>query len=100
MIPKASGKIAPAAPWIARPRISTPMESPIAQISDPNAKTASAASSTFSLPYMSPSRPSSGVQTLDVNRKTVSSHVTASCEAPRSCWIAGSAGMIIVCASA
>ena len=100
MIPKASGKIAPPAPWIARPRMSTPIDPPMADTSEPSANTPSTASSTFSLPYMSPSRPSSGVETLDVSRKAVSSHVAASAEAPTSCWIAGSAGMIIVWASA
>jgi hypothetical protein len=49
---------------------------------------------------MSPRRPSSGVETLDVRRNAVSNQVAASGEAPTSCWMAGSAGMIIVCASA
>ena len=100
MIPKASGKIAPPAPWIPRPRISTPIDPPIAHTKEPRAKMPSAMSSTFSLPYMSPKRPSSGVETLDVSRKAVSSQVAPSGEAPRSCWMAGSAGMIIVWASA
>ena len=100
MIPKASGKIAPPAPWMARPRIRTPIDWPSADTSEPAANTPSAASSSFSLPYMSPSRPSSGVEMLDVSRKAVRSQVEASGEAPNSCWIAGSAGMIIVCASA
>jgi hypothetical protein len=80
--------------------MSTPIDSAIADTSEPKANTPSTASSTFSLPYMSPSRPRSGVQTLEVRRKAVSSHVTASGDAPTSCWIAGSAGMIIVWASA
>ena len=100
MIPKASGKIAPPAPWMARPRMSTPIDPPMAETNEPSANTPSTASSTFSLPYMSPRRPSSGVQTLDVSRNAVSSQVAASGEAPTSCWIAGSAGMIIVWASA
>ena len=62
MIPKASGKIAPPAPWMARPRMSTPIDPPIADTSEPSAKTPSTASSTFSLPYMSPRRPRSGVR--------------------------------------
>ncbi len=85
MMPKASGKIAPAAPWMARPRISTPMDPPIAHTSEPNPNTPSTASRIFSLPYMSPRRPRSGVATLEVSRNEVSSQVAASGEAPTSC---------------
>ena len=81
MIPKDSGKIAPPAPCTTRPRIRTPIDGATAQTSEPSPNTASEPSSSFSLPNMSPSRPSSGVQTQDVSRNAVSSHVDASWEA-------------------
>ena len=100
MIPKASGKIAPPAPWIARPRMSTPIEPPIADTNEPSANTPSTASSTFSLPYMSPRRPSSGVADARREQEGGEQPGRGLGEAPTSCWIAGSAGMIIVWASA
>ncbi len=96
MIPKASGKIAPATPWIARPAMSISIECDSAPTSEPIANTPSTASSTRSLPNMSPSRPTIGVAIDAVSRKTVSTQVTSVAEVPSSFWIAGSAGATIV----
>ncbi len=68
MIPKASGKTAPATPWIARPAIRTPIEWESAQTNEPTAKKISVTSSIRSLPNMSPSRPMIGVATEAVSR--------------------------------
>ena len=100
MIPKDSGKIAPATPWIARAAISISIECDSAPTSEPIPNTTSTASSTRSFPNMSPSRPTIGVAIEAVSRKTVSTQVTAVAEAPRSFWIAGSAGTTIVCVRA
>ncbi len=61
MIPKASGKIAPAIPWITRPATSTSIECDSAQTSVPTEKAPSTRTSTRSLPNMSPKRPMIGV---------------------------------------
>ena len=63
MIPKDSGKIAPATPWITRPTISNSMECEIAQTNEPTPNVINVITSTFSLPNMSPSRPTIGVAT-------------------------------------
>ena len=68
MIPKASGKIAPPAPWIARPATSISMLCDSAATSDPSANTHSTTTSMRSLPKMSPSRPSTGVAIEAVRR--------------------------------
>ena len=100
MIPIASGKIAPPAPWIARPAIITASEPARADTTDPRPNTPSEMSSQCSLPYMSPSRPNSGVATAAVSRNAVSSHVASAGSPPNVRWISGRAGTIIVCASA
>ena len=53
-----------------------------------------------SLPNMSPSRPMIGVETEAESRKAVSAKVTSVVVVPRSFWISGIAGAIIVCESA
>jgi hypothetical protein len=84
MIPKASGNTAAAMPWIARPAIRTSIECESAQTSEPSAKTESAITSMRSLPNMSPSRPTIGVETDAVSRKPVSTKVTVVVEVPNS----------------
>ena len=61
MIPNASGKIPPAVPWTTRPAIISGSAVASAEASVPTARSASAITSSRSLPYMSPSLPSSGV---------------------------------------
>ena len=56
--------------------------------------------SSRSLPYWSPSLPSTGVATDATSRKTVSTHVTHVVVVCRSRCSAGNAGMTIVCCSA
>ncbi len=87
-------------PWIARPAIRTSIECESAQTSEPSAKTESAITSMRSLPNMSPSRPTIGVETDAVSRKPVSTKVTVVVDVPNSSWIAGSAGATIVCCRA
>ncbi len=74
-IANASGKIPPPTPWITRATISTPNEFDTAASSVPNARISSVHSSSFSLPYMSPSRPITAVPTDADSRKAVSSQV-------------------------
>ena len=62
-IPNESGKMPPATPWITRARISTPRLDDTAASSVPAASTTSVATSTCSLPNMSPSRPRMAVPT-------------------------------------
>ena len=99
MMPMASGKIAPPAPWMARPAIITVSEPATAATSEPTPKMASEMSSQCSLPCMSPKRPSSGVAIDEVSRKAVNSQVASAGPAWNSCWSSGSAGMTMVCAS-
>ena len=61
MMPKASGKMAPATPWMIRPTRITPRLVPSALISVPTLRAMSTATMTFSLPRVSPTRPSTGV---------------------------------------
>ena len=63
MIANASGKIAPPAPWITRPRMSTSIEVASAATSVPAATIASVTTSIRLFPNMSPSRPTIGVAT-------------------------------------
>ena len=71
-----SGTTATAAPWSARPAISTGSRELMAQSSEPTTIDPSASSSTRRLPYMSPARPSNGVNTAPVSRVTVTSQLT------------------------
>jgi len=72
-----SGTTATAAPWNARPTISTVRFALIAQSNEPMTIEDSAISSTRRLPYMSPARPSSGVNTAPVSSVTVISQLTS-----------------------
>jgi hypothetical protein len=85
MIPNASGKTAAAVPCTARPAISISIECDIAQTTDPTAKTTSELTSIRSLPNMSPSRPTIGVETDAVSRNAVKTKDTAVVEVPSSC---------------
>ncbi len=68
MIPKASGKMPPPAPCTTRPAISSGSDVANAEISVPAPRTTSTPTSTRSLPWMSPRRPSSGVATEALSR--------------------------------
>ena len=100
MIPKLSGKTAPPAPETARKAISDPMFRATAQPIAADEEDARLITSSRSLPYWSPSLPSSGVATEATSRNTVSTHVTQVVVVSSSCWSVGSAGMTIVCCSA
>ena len=100
MIEKLSGKTAPPAPWRMRQAISEEMSHAKAAPMLPRKKMPSEMTSSRSLPYWSPSLPSTGVATDAERRKPVSSHVAQVVVVPNSCWSVGSAGRIIVCCSA
>ena len=100
MIPKLSGKIAPPAPCTARNAISDQMFHAKIAATQPTKNTARLITSSRSLPYWSPSLPSTGVATDATSRKTVSTHVTHVVVVCRSRCSAGNAGMTIVCCSA
>jgi hypothetical protein len=68
MIPNASGKMPPPAPWITRPASSRPIEVATADSSVPKQSSTSVITSTRSLPYMSPRRPMIGVPTDALSR--------------------------------
>ena len=68
MIPNASGKIPPAAPWITRPMSITVSVPATAVTSVPTQSSANTSTSSRSLPYMSPSRPMMGVATDALTR--------------------------------
>ncbi len=100
MIPKLSGKIAPAEPETTRNRISVQMSGAAAHPMQPTRKIASDSTSSRSFPNRSPSFPRIGVSTAADSRKPVSTHVTHVVDASSSRWSAGSAGTTIVCWSA
>ena len=62
-MPKANGKMPPAAPWMKRATMITPSELDTAASSVPTERIASVISRRRSLPYMSPSRPRIAVPT-------------------------------------
>ncbi len=95
-----SGTTAIAAPCRARPVISTPMWELIAHRTEPTTSTPSEATSTRRLPYMSPTRPRTGVKTAPVRRVTVTSQLAAVGVAPVSSGMCGSSGTTIVCMTA
>ncbi len=68
MIPKASGKMPPAAPWTTRPTSITASVVEIADTTVPTDSRTRTISSSFSLPNMSPRRPISGVATDALSR--------------------------------
>jgi hypothetical protein len=100
MIAKLSGKTAPPAPWMTRHTIREPMLQAKIPTIDPIRKMPSEITSSRSLPYWSPSLPSSGVSTDALSRNAVSSQVTQAVEVFRSSRSAGSAGITSVCWSA
>ncbi len=75
-----SGTTATAAPWNARPTISTVRSLLLAQRNDPITIEDKAISRTRRLPYMSPARPSRGVNTAPVSNVTVISQLTSAAE--------------------
>ncbi|MGY3682506.1 hypothetical protein ACVWXU_006129 [Streptomyces sp. TE33382] len=91
------GTTASAAPWRARPVISTPMCELTAHSTEPRTSTPSEATSTRRLPYMSPTRPSTGVNTAPVSSVTVTSQLAAAGVAPVSSGMCGSSGTTMVC---
>ena len=93
MIPNASGKVAAPVPWSTRQATSQPRESPAAAPNEPRPKIVRHTTSSRFLPYMSPSLPSSGVSTEELNKKPVTSHVVSSCDVPNSWRKNGSAGI-------
>ena len=100
MIPKASGKMPPAAPWITRPTSITASVVESAETSVPAASSTSTIISRRSLPYMSPSRPMSGVAIDALRRYAVSTQLTEFSDVCSACWISGSAGATSDCSSA
>ncbi len=100
MIAKLSGKTAPPTPCSARHAISVQMLPANDAPTQPTKNTERLISSTRSLPYWSPSLPSSGVQTAEVSRNAVKSQAAQAVVVCRSCWKIGSAGITIVCCTA
>ena len=66
----------------------------------PTASSASTITSSRSLPYMSPSRPISGVATDALSRYEVSTQLTEFSDVCSACWMSGSAGATSDCRSA
>ena len=97
MIPKLSGKTAPAAPDTMRKAISVQMSGAAAQPMQPTRNVAREKTSSRSLPNRSPSLPRMGVSTAAESRNPVSTHVTQVVDASSSRWSSGSAGTTIVC---
>ena len=62
MMPKDRGSTAPPIPWMARARMSTPMEWATPASTDPRARASKVTTSIRSLPTMSPIRPRMGVE--------------------------------------
>jgi AcrR family transcriptional regulator len=97
IVPMASGITAVETPCSARPAISTPSEPATAQSSDPATSSAMASTSIFFLPYMSPSRDSSGVATAPASSVAVNTHVTADTDVWNAPISRGSSGSTSVC---
>ena len=66
----------------------------------PTDRSASTIISSRSLPYMSPSRPISGVATDALSRYAVRIQLTEFSEVCSACWMSGSAGATSDCSSA
>ena len=62
MIPNERGRTAPPMPWMARARMSIPMEWASPASAEPTARASKVATSIRSLPTMSPTRPRMGVK--------------------------------------
>lgn len=87
-----------ASPWSPRPRIigSTSVET--AQITEPTRNGARATSIIGFLPYMSASRPATGVETAPVNKVTVMIHEAVAGDVPKMSGSAPMIGTTSVCA--
>ncbi len=81
---RASGKIAVAAPWSTRPRISSGSEDARAAMTEPATITPSTATRVGFLPCWSPNRPSSGVKTAADSSVAVVTQLTLAVVVPRS----------------
>jgi hypothetical protein len=93
----ASGITADETPCSARPTISTPSEVASAQITEPITSSTMATISMDFLPYMSPSRDSSGVATAPTSSVAVKTHVTVATEVWNAATRLGSSGSTSVC---
>jgi hypothetical protein len=100
MIPKASGKMPPAAPWMTRPTSISGRADASAETSVPTDRSKRTIISNRSLPYMSPRRPISGVATEALRRYAVKIQLTEFSEVCSACWMSGSAGATSDCSSA
>jgi hypothetical protein len=100
MIPNASGKMPPAAPWATRPTSITGSVVATAEITVAPQSRTRMTTSRRSLPYMSPRRPISGVAIDALSRYAVSTQLTPLTEVRSACWMSGSAGATSDCSSA
>ena len=100
MIPKASGKMPPAAPWITRPTSITESDVATADTTVPIHSSTSTMTRSRSLPCMSPRRPINGVAIDALSRYAVSTQLTELTDVWRACWISGSAGATSDCSNA
>ena len=92
-----SGITPSAAPCSTRATISSSTPGASAPSAEPTVISPSATSSIRRLPYMSPSRPSSGAQTAPATRVAVTSQATVAVEVDSSCGNCGSSGTTSVC---
>ena len=100
MIPNDSGNTPPAAPWKIRPMSITVSDVASAETTVARQSTTSTITSSRSLPYMSPSRPISGVAIDALSRYAVSTQLTELTEVCSSRWKSGIAGATSDCSSA
>ena len=100
MIPNASGKMPPAAPWIVRPTSITASDVATAQMTVATQSAMRTATINRSFPYMSPSRPINGVAIDALSRYAVSTQLTEFTDVCNACWMSGSAGATSYCSSA
>ncbi len=99
MIPNVSGSTPPPMPWIARAAIRTPMVGATAARNEPTASAPSATTSIRSLPTLSPTRPTIGVNTDADSRYAVSTQVTVAWSVSRPRSMVASTGVTIDCSS-
>ena len=90
----------PAAPCTTRPTSISGSDVANADTTVPIDRSASTIINTRSLPYMSPSRPISGVATEALKRYDVSTQLTELSDVCNACWISGSAGATRDCNNA
>ena len=77
-----SGVTAAPSPWMTLRAIARPLDSATAHMSEPIANAASEASSIRRFPNMSPSRPTSGIATIEASTNPVTIHAIEPIEAP------------------